>query len=430
MTADFVSVLRCESGLAAKRWILDRHGGQPRLVNYSAGRWFEVETVEICGIRELSALLTRLEHDTRALVIRGELLPGVDPRRVRRLKHRIGNVGPFFAEPAGGRRWLLIDFDKVPIPAHDDLIDDPEGAVEYLVSLLPDGFRDVSYHWQLSSSAGMGAADVLSAHVWFWLDRPVTETELKGWSATIDAPVDAHLFQTVQPHYTAAPIFDAGVRDPLPRRSGLQLGTEDAVQLVIPEPAPRHSSSGSTGGGDGLHAAAGFEAKLALLGNGEGLAGFHEPLLTAVWAYVREQGSDGTNAEALKARLREAIDAAPKRPGRDDDIARYRSDRFLDDLIAGALDKWGRARAEREANAAAMAMPPHWPTAPLPLPEAVELLGLTVGRFFDQALVGKKPRIGIKGSAAIGKTAAVIRELAVVLTSATSALKSMRPTTS
>ena len=133
-------------------------------------------------------------------------------------------------------------------------------------------------------------------------------------------------------------------------------------------------------------------------------------MLTAVWAYVREHGADGTDPEALKARLREAIDAAPKREGRAADIARYRSDRFLDDLIGGAIEKWDGTGAER--HDAAGAMPPQWPTAPLPLPEAVQLLGRTMGRFVDKALAGKKPRIGIKASAAIRKTGAIIRELA------------------
>ena len=167
---------------------------------------------------------------------------------MRRLKHRRGNVGPFFAEPVSGRRWALTDFDEVPIPAHIDIIDAPEEAVEYLAGLLPAEFRDVSYHWQLSSSAGMGDPGLLSAHLWFCLDRPATEAELKRWGATIDTPVDTHLFETVQPHYTAAPIVEAGVRDPLPRRSGLRLGLEDAVGLVIPDPAPRPASSGSTSG--------------------------------------------------------------------------------------------------------------------------------------------------------------------------------------
>jgi hypothetical protein len=413
MTADRITILRCKRGhRATKRWFLDPYTGKLTLAGYDAGKWFAAESAEVDGIGELSALLTRLERDKTALVIRGELLPAVDPRRVRRTKRRVGKVEPYFAEPVGGRRWVLIDFDKVPIPAHIDIVDDPEGAVEYLVGLLPDEFRDVSCHWQLSSSAGMGNLGVLSAHLWFWLDRPVTEGGLKRWATTIAVPIDRSLFNEVQPHYTAAPIFEAGVRDPLPRRSGLRIGLEDAVQLVVPEPARRRAPPGSTGAGEGLGAAAGFEAKLALLGNGEGLAGFYEPLLTAVWAYVREHGVDGTDGEALKARLREAIDAAPRRPGRDEDIARYMSDRFLDDLIVGALDKLGQARAEAEADALATAMPPHWPNAPLPLPEAVELLDRTVDRFLDEALAGKKPRIGIKGAAAIGKTRAVIRELA------------------
>jgi putative DNA primase/helicase len=172
--------------------------GKPKLEGYDAGKWFAVESPEVDGIRALSALLTRLERDPRALAIRGELLPGVDPRRVRRTKRRVGKVEPYFAEPAG-RRWMLTDFDKVPIPEHIDLVGDPVGAVEYLVGLLPDEFRDVSYHWQLSSSAGMGDLGVLSAHLWFWLDRPITEAELRRWSATIKVPVDRSLFNEVQP---------------------------------------------------------------------------------------------------------------------------------------------------------------------------------------------------------------------------------------
>jgi hypothetical protein len=283
MTADRITILRCERGRrATKRWVLDPNNGEPKLEGYDAGMWFTAESAEVDGIRGLSALLTRLERDPRALAIRGELLPGVAPRRVRRLKHRRGSAGPFFGEPVDGRRWVLIDFDKVPIPARIDIVDDPVGAVEYLVGLLPDAFQDVSYHWQLSSSAGIGDPGVLSAHLWFCLDRLISEAELRGWAATIEVSVDRSLFNEVQPHYTAAPIFEAGVRDPLPRRSGLRIGLEDAVRLVVPDPAPRRASSGSTGAGEGLRAAAGFEAKLTLLGNGEGLAGFHEPLLTAV----------------------------------------------------------------------------------------------------------------------------------------------------
>jgi hypothetical protein len=253
MTADRITILRCERGRrATKRWFLDPYTGKSKLEGYDAGKWFAVESAEVECIGALSALLTRLGRDTTALVIRGELLPGVDPRRVRRLKHRRGNAGPCFAEPVGGRRWVLIDFDRVPIRADIDLVDDPEGAVEYLVGLLPDAFQDVSCHWQLSSSAGMSDLGVLSAHLWFWLDRPVTEGGLKRWATTIAVPIDRSLFNEVQPHFTAAPIFEAGVRDPLPRRSGLRIGLEDAVQLVVPDPAPRRASPGSTGAGEGL----------------------------------------------------------------------------------------------------------------------------------------------------------------------------------
>jgi hypothetical protein len=155
----------------------NRTGTAQHLFNFNVGRLFRAS-----GRRQAA---TRSGFDpirpVTAPVGAGNFLLDA-ARRIRRLKHRRGDAGPFLTEPVGGRRWVLIDFDKVPIPAHIDLVEDPVGAVEYFVGLLPDEFREVSYHWELSSSAGMGDPDVLSAHLWFCLDRPITEAELRRWA--------------------------------------------------------------------------------------------------------------------------------------------------------------------------------------------------------------------------------------------------------
>jgi hypothetical protein len=77
----------------------------------------------------------------------------------------------------------------------------------------------------------------------------------------------------------------------------------------------------------------GFDEHIALIGDGEGLNGFNDPLTRSAAAYVTENGADFDRKE-LKQLLREAIQAAPKKKTRKAaDIARYSSNRYLNDII-------------------------------------------------------------------------------------------------
>jgi len=325
-----VTVLRCGPGhLATKRWV-PRPGGKPYAEPYKAGKWFRAEPTSVGNIRELSALLKQLERDSTALVIRGEPVNGLDLAcAVRRTKKN-------FREPARGRPYAMLDFDKVEVPWHVDPAEDPEGAVEHLVGQLGPEFQDVTYGWQLSSSAGMGDPGRLSAHVWFWFDRDITDSELKDWAKTLSVSIDQAPFNEVQAHYTAAPLFAPGLVDSLPRRSGLRVGLTDAVAF----PAigrPQRAAHAPREGIQGLRGNGGYEAHLDRLGNGKGLEGFHGPLRSAVMVYVAAFGKDDTDAEALKELLRQRIVAAPRLPGREAEIDRYKSDEYLDQSINGAL---------------------------------------------------------------------------------------------
>jgi predicted P-loop ATPase len=102
-----------------------------------------------------------------------------------------------------------------------------------------------------------------------------------------------------------------------------------------------------------------FEANLKSIGDGGDLKGFNEPLTKATASYAYHHGTD-FDVEVLKTRLREAIEAAPKKPTRKTtDITRYLSDAYLDETIASAIKKFGVARQngwgdfdwrERKAN--------------------------------------------------------------------------------
>ena len=85
----------------------------------------------------------------------------------------------------------------------------------------------------------------------------------------------------------------------------------------------------------------GFHAFLAKMGDGDGLKGFNGTLCSATTIYAIKHGKS-FDQEDLKEQLREAIKAAPKRPDRPPaEIERYLSDKYLDETIESAVDKFG-----------------------------------------------------------------------------------------
>ena len=63
-------------------------------------------------------------------------------------------------------------------------------------------------------------------------------------------------------------------------------------------------------------------------------------------AFVRAAGLVALDDEALKGRVRQAVEAAPKRPGRD--VTRYLTDDYLDGSIRGAINRRRGAIAARQ----------------------------------------------------------------------------------
>lgn len=351
-----LTVLRAVSGRLATKVIELRDDGTIWKRGFDAERYFAVRRVPLRGFRSLAITLTGLARDPRACVIRGEPLPGVDLEKTRRLLHPDPYTGEAPSFRGTDRRWIALDFDGIPCPAGVDPALDSEDAAQHLAGMLPDEFADASFWWQWTSSQGF-KDDTLNARLWFWLDRPVSEGDLARWAAWVNRGghlaeneretwlvragqrfVDPALFRAVQPHYVAAPLFRNGLRDPLLRRYGVCQGLEDEVAIVIPPPEVSPAlliASGAAGRGGGL----GFEGYLARIG---GADGFNTAIYKAILSYLGRHGA-GADLGLLKSRLQAAILAADSGGRSAQDIARYASDRYLDDEIRRAVVRRGWA---------------------------------------------------------------------------------------
>ena len=196
---------------------------------------FDVREQEIDGLDDLSQALGALETDSQVTIIRGKSVNELPVLSVRRLNEN------FQAEP---RQWCLIDIDDLLIPKGlEDFKSHLPELVENSIQQLPPEFQNVDCWYQFSSSMGIKHGKI-RIHLWFWLSRKVTDFEMKAWLGTSE--VDLNLFQPVQMHYIAKPIFNGGAIDPLPKRSGLFEAGAGIDTVTVPSDLAFRSAVAST----------------------------------------------------------------------------------------------------------------------------------------------------------------------------------------
>ncbi len=227
---DALFVLTHPHNKLAKTWRADGS-----ITPYDDAKFFDVHVEVVAGIAELSEVLTTLEADPQACVVRGQykghdeaakLDPEHKPGRVRRLLDLWNDVP---------RHWMLVEVDNFEPLTADPVLDPVMSIDEFLLTQMPAPFHGVAYHWQLSNSAGHRKnLGKLKAHVWVWLEKPYTSAQLRAWATALALPIDRAVLNPVQVHYTSAPQFDPGVVDPVPVRSGFAEGlVADEVALEI-----------------------------------------------------------------------------------------------------------------------------------------------------------------------------------------------------
>jgi hypothetical protein len=309
---------------------------------YSRERDFAINTVKLNGFDVMAALLQHLTKLPHTFIVRGEPLPETNRDHCRRLYYPDPETGEAATFAEAARHWFAVDMDKVPHPAHINVAANPDPAIEYLISLLPPELHKASCWWQFTSSQGLpGHEDTLSARLWYWNREPLDDIALKRWALAANKSagrkiIDPKLYCAVQPHYIASPVFDS-MPDPVPWRHSVHRSVDDTVSLVIPEPDPadpRIYNGGTTG--------LGVDAYIRQIG---GEDGFRGPMVAAIGSYFAINGPNA-DPEPIKARLRQAILAAPDGGRGDATIKRYASQSHLDAIIAWVKEQ---ERAKRTA---------------------------------------------------------------------------------
>ena len=199
--------------------------------NYNAGKFYRVRHADVGSFADMTRALDKASGIPEAGIIRGDLLPGVNPDNCRRLcnKAEHGDAVTFGPAP---RRWIGIDQDQIEEPAGLDFASHPEEGVEHAIGLLPEPFHDASCWWQATSGGGVKPG--INVRLWFWFNRLVSDSECKGWLKPFGA--DVSIYQPVGIHYVAAPIILSGP-DPMARRQGVRRGLDDTVE--VPAELPR-----------------------------------------------------------------------------------------------------------------------------------------------------------------------------------------------
>jgi uncharacterized protein (DUF927 family) len=342
-----LTVLVCDSEhTASKVYTCQPDGSWKMTTDYDLGFLFRPMPYECRDLHELAEVVEVIREEGNAVIVRGELdeagraALAADPKHriARRKNAKPDSIPPHLTEAA--RAWVLLDVDGWPMPPSSCLRTDAGRVItEAIDSLLPEAFHDAECFWQLSSSAGF-VPGVLKAHLCFWLSEPQDNAYLRAWFQHFAPYIDIALFNAVQPHFVADPKIEGG-DDPLPSRTGWRHGAVSEVTLPpLPSvtkrgahgnPCPKDATSGT----GGLHAASIVDA-LARLGDGDGLGGFHRPLLAASMQYAIRVHRGGTRGDVqFIAGLRRAVEAAPKRDGRD--VAAYLDEVYMHRIIDGAF---------------------------------------------------------------------------------------------
>jgi hypothetical protein len=223
-----------------------------KAAEYKLGLVFCCTFESAVNLNQFFELLKELSADPSAFLIRGMMADWGAPLKRHNITKRCGYVvyrrsvkkhgdkGYFQEWPF--RHLQMLDLDGVPLPETMSVVADPEACVNWAVqNLLPPEFRDASFVYQLSSSAGLTKADnELNVHFWFYTRQTPKNEELRAWARWWNAKqrtkiIDPALFTEVQPHYINEPELLDGLVDPLAgRRLGLVTQARTAVDLYMP----------------------------------------------------------------------------------------------------------------------------------------------------------------------------------------------------
>ena len=413
---DFLTLLKSSEGKpAAKCFRLVN--GILRKQDMRMSMFFDTDTVPVSSLHELATALSELEQDNASMVIRGALIEGRETQHIRRTgKASLWNDpgSNFNAVP---RQWCMIDIDDLPLPPEfANIAAHQRDILAYTVARLPEAFRGVDCYFQFSASMGI-KTDMVRVHLWYWLDRPASDREMKAWLSQSEVPVDLSLFRPVQPHFTAQPVFAEGAVDPLPARSGIYQAGSGQLTVEVPDNLHELEVSRRTATGQRRVLADGFmEAHEIVRHPDTGLAvdGREKLLyrlsLDVMTAWVQQtKGNDQPSTDDLTDQIWKAFeaeadlsdgkwsisDARSKAASR---VAEYLSDRF-------------KFTSRSNSTTLYPVEEPYFPIATVDREAGAKQLDDALRGFFEAIEHDRRPRLALRVTMGAGKTRQTIEYL-------------------
>lgn len=211
------------------RLIRDERGAHWDTRPYDNGYLWTAEELPVSSLETLAQAVDSIRKRPHTCIVRGKARVLGEPRR-RTKDPRPDQPDPTFESVP--HQWIMFDVDGHNIGV--DQAEQPQEAVRQLRASLPSPWNTAACYWQASASAGIKSG--VRVHLWYWLNRPISDVEAKRIAVGLKVAynVDAGLYHAVQPHYCADPIF-VGVEDPMKERAGtLEGSSEVVVPLNVP----------------------------------------------------------------------------------------------------------------------------------------------------------------------------------------------------
>lgn len=240
---DRIAMLSCDHKLyLTKTYCSD---GTRREYDYALS--FKVKDIDLEGWGDWYQAIADMSKMPHSTFIRGKFIGKGTAQPGKTKGSFVRTNGNFEDQPL---HWFMVDVDKFD-PGPIDPVRDTDLAVqEFIKSVLAEKhpeFLDASYVWQLSSSAGMAydkikpdgtrerieASGKLKVHIHFISRTAYTSAQMYAWAMQFGERVDKAVYQRVQIHFLADPIFEEGITDPVEKRVGFHQGTVDYVDLKL-----------------------------------------------------------------------------------------------------------------------------------------------------------------------------------------------------
>lgn len=165
--------------------------------NYKAGKYFKGFECPVNNLDEAYKIL-EANQEYNCFMIHGAIIDGTNKQNMIRRKRSDHKDGLKPTITDRNLSLFCLDVDGFDCPGGIFDLD----AIKYFIETqLPDEFQDADYIYQYSSSYGL-LSNQLKCHIFFWLDEPVHNLDIREWIKNSGIKVlDSSVLNAAQPVY-------------------------------------------------------------------------------------------------------------------------------------------------------------------------------------------------------------------------------------